>query len=116
MKKIHSQLTLFTRIPPRSTPTAPPMPAIAPQMPSALLRSAPSRKVVVRSESAAGEMMAAPSPWIARNAISWAVSPDRPHASDATENSTMPPMNSRRRPSRSAVRPPSIRKPPNVSV
>ena len=49
-------------MPPRSTPAAPPKPAMAPQMPSALLRSAPSSKVVVRIDSAAGEMIAAPSP------------------------------------------------------
>jgi hypothetical protein len=42
-------------MPPSSTPAAPPAPAIAPQMPSALLRSAPSVNVVVTIASAAGE-------------------------------------------------------------
>ena len=58
-------------MPPSSTPAAPPEPATAPQAPSALLRSAPSRKVVVTIESAAGEMIAAPRPCAARAAISW---------------------------------------------
>ena len=59
------------RTPPSSTPAAPPEPATAPQIPSALLRSAPSLKVVATIESAAGERIAAPRPWTARAAISW---------------------------------------------
>ena len=57
---------ILGQTPPASTPTAAPEPPIAPQMPSALLRSAPSSKVVVMIESAAGEMIAAPKPWTAR--------------------------------------------------
>ena len=57
-------------MPPSRTPAAPPEPATAPQTPSALLRSAPSLKVVVTIESAAGEMIAAPRPCAARAAIS----------------------------------------------
>ena len=49
-------------MPPASTPTAAPLPPIAPQIPSALFRSAPSSNVVVMIESAAGEMIAAPKP------------------------------------------------------
>ena len=103
-------------MPPSSTPTAPPVPAMAPQMASALLRSSPSAKVVVRMASAAGEITAAPRPWMARNTISCVSDWDRPQASDAAENSTRPPMNSRFLPSRSATRLPSIRKPPKVRV
>ena len=69
--------------PPSSTPTAPPEPATAPQTPSARLRSAPSAKVVVRIESAAGERIAAPRPWRARAAISWPSLADRPPSSEA---------------------------------
>ena len=58
----HSQPTYSVRIPPSRTPAAPPDPATAPQTPSALLRSAPSEKVVVTIESAAGESSAAPRP------------------------------------------------------
>ena len=60
-------------MPPSSTPAAPPEPATAPQTPSALLRSAPSAKVVVTIESAAGESSAAPKPCTARAAISQAL-------------------------------------------
>ena len=67
----HSQPRYSVSTPPSSTPAAPPAPATAPQTPRALLRSAPSAKVVVTIASAAGEMMAAPRPWSARAAISW---------------------------------------------
>src|SRR6202012_4592234 len=40
----------------------------------------------------------------------------RPPAREAAEKTTNPTMNTRRRPSRSAARPPSSRNPPNVSV
>src|SRR5919198_440996 len=70
MKKIHDQLSALVSAPPSKTPAAPPLPDAAPQIPSARLRSRPSRKVVVRIESAAGESIAAPSPCSARNAIS----------------------------------------------
>ena len=58
------------RTPPSSTPAAAPKPPTAPQTPSAMLRSLPSAKVVVRIDSAAGEMIAAPRPWSARAPIS----------------------------------------------
>ena len=58
----HSQPAYSVSTPPSSTPAAPPEPATAPQAPSALLRSAPSLKVVVTIESAAGERIAAPRP------------------------------------------------------
>ncbi len=112
----HSQPRPSVRMPPSRTPAAPPAPATAPQTPSALLRSAPSRKIVVTIESAAGEMIAAPSPWAARAAISCASVAAKPAASEATATSIRPAMKTRRRPSRSAVRPPSRRKPPKVST
>jgi hypothetical protein len=103
-------------MPPNSTPAAAPLPPIAPQIPSALLRSAPSSKVVMMIASVAGEMIAAPSPCTARAAIRTPIEPESPQASDATEKSATPNMNTRRRPSRSAARPPSSRKPPKVIV
>src|SRR4051794_1872918 len=112
----HSQPSESVRIPPKRTPAAPPAPATAPQTPSALLRSAPSAKVVVTIDSAAGEMIAAPRPWTARAVISQPSDCARPPASEARLKSTRPPMNTRRRPKRSAARPPSSRKPPKVSV
>ncbi len=112
----HSQPRPSVRMPPSSTPAAPPEPATAPHTPSALLRSAPSLKVVVTIESAAGEMIAAPSPWAARATISWPSVAEKPAASEATATSSRPAMKTLRRPTRSAVRPPSSRKPPKVST
>ena len=113
-KKIHSQPRYFVSTPPASTPTAAPEPPIAPQIPSALLRSAPSSKVVMMIESAAGEMIAAPRPCTARAAISTPSDQARPQRSDAIVKTTTPTRKTRRRPKRSAARPPSSRKPPNV--
>ena len=62
MKKIHDQPSEPVSAPPSSTPAAPPLPEAAPQTPSATFRSRPSRNVVVRIESAAGDSSAAPSP------------------------------------------------------
>ena len=80
------------------------------------MRSAPSENVVVMIDSAAGETIAAPSPCTARAAISQASDWARPPSSEASEKTTSPSMNILRRPIRSARRPPSSRKPPNVSV
>src|SRR4051795_8779836 len=112
----HSQPRPSVSAPPSSTPAAPPLPATAPHTPSALLRSAPSRKVVATIESAAGERIAAPRPWTARAAISCPELLASPPASEARAKSTSPNMKTRRRPSRSARRPPSRRKPPKVST
>ncbi len=112
----HSQPMYSVRTPPSRTPAAPPEPATAPQTPSALLRSAPSLKVVATIERAAGERIAAPSPCTARAAISWPGLAARPPASEASAKRISPPMKRRRRPSRSASRPPSRRKPPKVST
>ena len=68
-KKIHSQLSRSVRTPPSRTPATAPNAPTAPQAPSAAFRSLPSAKVVVRIDSAAGVMIAAPSPWKARAAI-----------------------------------------------
>ncbi len=77
-------------MPPRSTPNAPPAPAMAPQMLSALFRSRPSSKVTVRMESAAGDRMAAPSPWTARAITSQPELVASPQKREATVNSATP--------------------------
>src|SRR6059058_5658593 len=87
MKKIHDQLKALVRAPPSSTPAAPPLPEAAPQIPSARLRSRPSRNVVVRIESAAGESSAAPRPCSERKAISEPSDQARPSSSELTVNS-----------------------------
>src|SRR3954471_15044400 len=116
MKRIHCQPATSVSTPPSSTPAAPPAPPIAPHAPSALLRSEPSVKVVVMIARLAGEMIAPPSPWVARAAISIPWLEASPPTSEATEISSRPPTNTRLRPSRSAIRPPSSRKPANASV
>ncbi len=113
MKKTHGQLRYEVRTPPSSTPAAPPLPEAAPQMPSARLRSAPSAKVVIRMDSAAGANSAPPRPCSARKAISEPSDQDTPHSSDAPEKRARPMMNRRRRPKMSASRPPSSSAPPN---
>ena len=89
-KKIHSQPSHLVRMPPISTPTAAPLPPIAPQIPSALFRSEPSSNVVEMIESAAGERIAAPRPCTARAAISIPSEFERPQASEAAVNSATP--------------------------
>jgi len=116
MNRIQRQPSRSVSTPPRRTPAAPPAPPIAPQMPTARLRAAGSVKVVVRIDSDAGAMTAPPRPWTARAAISTPWLSARPPASEATLNSASPATNTRRRPSRSAARPPRSRKPAKVTV
>src|ERR671924_190218 len=61
-KKIQRQPGPSEITPPRKTPAADPTPAVAPQAPSAVLRAVPELNVVVRSERAAGIIIAAPAP------------------------------------------------------
>jgi hypothetical protein len=112
MKKIHDQLRPLVSAPPSRTPAAPPLPEAAPQIPSATFRSRPSSKVVVRIESAAGESSAAPSPCSERKAISEPSDQARPSRRELIVNRSRPATNSRRRPRRSASRPPSRSTPP----
>ena len=93
---------------------APPAPS-APQIPSALLRSAPSVNMFRTLDSAAGMSIAAPSPCTARIAIRNASLPASEAPSEAAVNKPSPAIRIRRRPSRSAARPPSRRKPPYAS-
>ena len=65
-------------------------------------------------ESAAGVMMAPPSPCTARATISIPSDEASPQTSEAIENNATPTMNTRRRPSRSAARPARRRKPPKA--
>ena len=116
MKKIHSQPGPSTIGPPISHAAVAPMPPSPPQIPSALLRSEPSGKVVEMIDSAVGVMIAAPTPWITRAARSAAGDQASPHMSDAAVKSRTPAMNTRRRPSRSAARPPSKSRPPKLSA
>ena len=115
-RKTQRQLRYSVSTPPMSTPTAPPAPATAPHTPRAVLRSLPSRKVAVTIDRAAGESIAAPRPCTAREMMSIASFWARPAVRDAAANRTRPAMKILRRPMRSAMRPPSSRKPPKVST
>src|SRR5262245_41279340 len=101
--------------PPNSTPAAAPDPATAPHTDSARLRSAPSAKIEVTSDNAAGASSAAPTPWIARAPNSHSALCASPPSNEAAENTPRPTLKVRRRPTRSAIRLPSSRNPPKVS-
>ena len=115
-KKIHGHERVSTRMPPSSRPTAPPPTAIAAQTPSAFVRSAPSLKVAVTIESAAGETSAAPRPCRPRLTISHVEPVAMAQSSEAEVKRTRPMRKIFFRPARSPARPPSSRKPPNISV
>ena len=114
-KKIHSQPRPSVIGPPISHAAVPPTAPVEPQIPSALLRSAPSGNVVITIDSAVGVITAAATPWITRAASSAVLVLASPAPSEASANRTVPAMNIRRRPSRSAARPPNSNKPPKLS-
>ena len=107
------QLVNCTRTPPRTWPATKPTEETAPYRPMARVRSGPSGKPVVMRDSAAGATTAAPAPCTTRAAISSTGSWASPPARLAREKAIRPATNMRRRPSRSAARPPRIRRPPN---
>ena len=72
------------------TPSAEASGTVALQTPSALTRSVPSVNEVVRIESAAGVIIAAPSPWASRAAIITASLPARPAVREDSANSDGP--------------------------
>ena len=98
-------------MPPISTPTAPPLASEAPHQPSAHARSRGWVKVMVTMVRVTGARMAAPSPWTARAAMSVPDVGARPQIRLATVKTVSATRNIRRLPNRSAVRPPSSRKP-----
>jgi hypothetical protein len=106
MKKIHRHPGPLTSGPPSSHAAVAPIPPSAPQIPIALLRSESSVKVVTMIDKAVGVMTAAPMPWTTRAISSATAEPAKPHVSEPTVNSSTPARNTRRRPSRSAARPP----------
>ena len=86
MKKIHSQPRPSVTGPPISHAAVPPMAPVEPQIPSALLRSAPSGNVVMRIDRAVGVMIAAATPCTARALSSASVVPASPAPSEASAN------------------------------
>jgi hypothetical protein len=115
-KKTHSQPTYSVRIPPSRTPIAAPEPAMAPSTPRALFRSLPSSNVTVVIENTDGERIAAAAPWSMREITSTSADHASPQSSENAEKAARPTMKMTRRPRMSPARPPSSRKPPNVSA
>src|SRR6185437_7256466 len=114
MKKIQRQPGPAVSRPLAITPTDADIPVTAPNAPSARLRSAPSANVTARIERAAGATSAAPKPCRARAPISSPADPATPASSEADENRVSPVSSMRRRPTRSAILPPSSRNPPSM--
>ena len=114
--KIAGQPSVWVSTPPSSAPEEAPSPPTAAHRPRPRLRSGPSGSAEVMIERVAGATIAPPKPCRARAAISSVRESATAHASDDRVNSATPTRNTRRRPNRSAERPPSIRNPANVSV
>ena len=74
-RKIEPHPKWSSSTPPATGPSATPTPAVAAQMPIAVARSRGSVKTLMRSESVAGMMNAAPAPMTARAAISASTPP-----------------------------------------
>ena len=108
------QLIVSVMIPPNSTPAAPPAPFIAAHSPIARCSWGPGGNddVMIASDEAA--MNAQLKPWTPRAMTSISLVVERPPTSDVSENRTSAATNTRRCPSWSAARPPSIRNPANV--
>src|ERR1700722_333832 len=113
---MYGQPAYRVRAPPASTPTVAPLAPMAPQIPSALLRSAPSGNMFITIDSAAGSTAAAPRPWTPRMMIRNVLLVASAQPSEAAVNSASPAVNTRLRPRRSAARPPSSKNPPKASA
>jgi hypothetical protein len=105
MKRTQRQPGPAVSNPPSRTPSAAPPPPSADQMPSARFRSSPS-KIVTTSESAAGDRIAAASPWVMRPPRSTGPEVASPATTDAPPNRRRLASTRRRAPNRSAARPP----------
>ncbi len=111
IRKVQRQPTSVSR-PPRIRPSEKPLAAQVVKILSARFRSGPSWKVVVRMESAAGAVNAAAMPFTNRAAMSSSGLVASELSIETTAKTASAIRKTRRRPSRSAVRPPSSRKPP----
>jgi hypothetical protein len=97
--------------PPRSNPAAPPPAATAVQAATARSRSRPSAKMVVMIESAAGAVVAAPSPWKARETTIISLETERPQQREAAVKTASPTTKVLLLPHRSATLPAKSKKP-----
>src|SRR4029079_12921404 len=111
--KMHCQLVQVVMAPPSRTPAATPRLPTAPHRARAALRWDPAY-VVMMSARADGVRRAALRPCIDRVAMSCPPVSANPLNSEATVNRARPVRKTVRRDSRSAVRPPSRRPPPDI--
>ena len=87
---VHRHDRYSVSAPPRSRPTAPPAPAIAPNTPNALPRSFCPVNVVVSSDSADGTSSAANAPWHARAVTSITKLTEAPPTADTPAKPARP--------------------------
>ncbi len=97
MKKIQCHDTCWVISPPTSGPIASASAETPAQMPIAVPRCR-GGKVAETIDSVAGFMIAAPTPWSSRAAMSTSPFGASPHASEATVKTEMPTTNISRRP------------------
>jgi hypothetical protein len=108
MKKMARQLAETISAPPSTGPTAMLSPITPPHTPMARARSLGSMKVFVMMDIATGLSIEPPIACTARNASSQPRLGATPHSSEPSVKTTRPVWNTRRRPIRSAVEPPSV--------
>ncbi len=116
MAKIACHPIHWVSAPPSSAPEEAPSAPSAPHRARPRLRSGPSGSVLVMIASVAGEVTAPAIPCTVRAPISSPREAASAQASELSANIVVPARNTRRRPSRSADRPPSISSPAKVSV
>ena len=103
-KKIHCQPSESTSTPPTSGPTATATPTVAPQMPSAVLRSVGANSWAIRA-STVPNIAAPPIPCSPRASSRASGLPANPASSEAVVKAASPPVKTSLRPSRSASDP-----------
>ena len=114
--KIACQPNVWVSTPPSSAPEDAPSAPIAPHSARPRLRSRPSGRVLVMIERVAGEVIAPAMPCTPRAPMSRPRELASAQISELSANIAVPARNTRRRPRRSAERPPSISRPAKVSV
>ena len=115
MPKAQRQESSVVSQPPSSGPRAAAPPIVEPQMAKATARSLP-RKFALMIDNDVGSINAPPRPCSSRAPINSVPLLDTAASTLASTNTTMPRLNSSRRPHRSASRPNINRKAANTSV
>ena len=115
-RKIHRQPAAETSTPPRMSPSVPAAADAPPQTANARLRAGPAGNTAASIANVIGTTNAAASPSAARVTIMTAADGASAEPSEAAANSPVPASSTRRRPSRSPVRPPNSRNPPNGTM